>query len=226
MALLWAMVLKNAVKVRVDSALNLNEFYTEKNGKEELVSAKRNEGGFIHVTEVLAEDENARSTFKVDMVITNVIHVDGDDEKEIPENAIVKGCIFDFRKALLPVEFTAINPKAIAYYEGLEASPSNPIFTQLWGRQVSEVVVKEIRTESAFGDDYVREVKNNRKDFYITGSLRTEYEWDSEDTITVDEFRKMISDRETHLATLKQSQAEYKAAKTASAQPAPGGFNF
>ena len=99
---------KNAVKVRVDSALNLNEFYTEKNGKEELVSAKRNEGGFIHVTEVLAEDENARSTFKVDMVITNVIHVDGDDEKEIPEKAIVKGCIFDFRKALLPVEFTAI----------------------------------------------------------------------------------------------------------------------
>ena len=37
-----------AVKLRVDSALGLNEFFTDRNGKEELVSAKRNEGGFVH----------------------------------------------------------------------------------------------------------------------------------------------------------------------------------
>ena len=37
-----------AVKLRVDSALGLNEFYTDRNGKEELVSAKHNEGGFVH----------------------------------------------------------------------------------------------------------------------------------------------------------------------------------
>ena len=32
--------------------------------KEELVSAKRNEGGFVHTTNVLAEDEKVRNTFK------------------------------------------------------------------------------------------------------------------------------------------------------------------
>ena len=39
---------ENAVKLRIDSAIGLNEFYTDRNGKEELVSAKRNEGGFVH----------------------------------------------------------------------------------------------------------------------------------------------------------------------------------
>ena len=43
----------NAVKLRIDSALGLNEFYAERNGQEELVSAKRNEGGFVHVAESL-----------------------------------------------------------------------------------------------------------------------------------------------------------------------------
>ena len=57
---------ENAVKLRIDSALALNEFYTERDGKEELVSAKRNEGGFVHVAEVLEEDENNRNTFKCD----------------------------------------------------------------------------------------------------------------------------------------------------------------
>lgn len=46
-----------AGKLRIDSALGLNEFYSDRNGKEELVSAKRNEGGFVHTVDVLAEDE-------------------------------------------------------------------------------------------------------------------------------------------------------------------------
>lgn len=37
-----------ASMIRIDSAVGLNEFFTERDGKEELVSAKRNEGGFIH----------------------------------------------------------------------------------------------------------------------------------------------------------------------------------
>jgi hypothetical protein len=147
-----------AAKLRVDSAIGLNEFYSDRNGKEELVSTKRNEGGFVHTTTTLIDDEKQRNTFKCDMIITNVTHVDADEEHNIPEKVIVKGAIFDFRKSLLPVEFTATNPGAMAYYEGLGASPSEPVFTKLWGRQVSEVIKREIREESAFGDDNVREV--------------------------------------------------------------------
>lgn len=218
----------NAAKLRIDSAIGLNEFYTDRNGKEELVSAKRNEGGFVHLCDALNEDETARNTFKCDMLITGVKEVEPDEEKKLPAKAVVRGAIFDFRGALLPVEFSAVNPGAINYFVGLGASQANPTFTCLWGRQVSETVVRQLVTESAFGEDEVREVKNTRKDFVITGAAKETYVWDDESTITAADLTKAIADRETYLATIKQRQDEYKASKAApaAAAPAKSGFNF
>ena len=218
-----------AVKLRVDSALGLNEFYTDRNGKEELVSAKRNEGGFVHKVDTLDEDEKVRNTFKADMVITAVKHIDADDEKNLPETCIVKGAIFDFRKSLLPIELSATNPNAMRYFESLDASQKNPVFTCVWGRQVSEVVVRQIVTESAFGEDEVREVKNTRRDFVITGAAKEPYLWDDESSITAAELNEAIQKREVDLAAMKKRQDEYKASKnriTPAAAPAQGGFNF
>lgn len=220
-----------AGKVRIDSALGLNEFYSDRNGKEELVSAKRNEGGFVHVVDVLAEDEKVRNTFEADMVITQVIHVDADDEKGTPEKAIIKGAIFDFRKSLLPVDFSATNANAIAYFEGLGVSQKEPVFTKVWGRQVSEVTVREIREESAFGDDSVREVKNTRRDFVITGASKDPYVWDDESSLTAAELTEAMANREVYLAEVKRRQDEYKASKgnaiaPSAGAPAQGGFNF
>ena len=220
---------ENAVKLRIDSALGLNEFYTERNGQEELVSAKRNEGGFVHVADSLAEDETIRNTFKCDMLITGVKEVEADEEKKLPAKAIVRGAIFDFRGALMPVEFSAVNPNAIKYFVGLGASNSSPTFTCVWGRQVSETIVREIRTESAFGEDEVREVKNTRKDFVITGASKEPYAWDDESTLTANEVAEAVAARETYLATIKARQDEYKASKnaaTAAAAPSKTGFNF
>lgn len=218
---------ENAVKLRIDSALNLNEFYTDRNGKEELVSAKRNEGGFVHVTDSLNEDEKTRNTFTCDMLITNVAHIDADIEHNTPEKAIVRGAIFDFRNSLLPVEFSAVNPKAIDYFEGLEASSKEPVFTKIWGRQISETIVKTYTEESAFGENSVREVKSTRKDFVITGASKEPYLWDDESTITAANLIEAMTARETYLATLKQRQEEYKASKNnGAAVPSKTGFNF
>ena len=220
---------ENAVKLRIDSALGLNEFYTDRNGQEELVSAKRNEGGFVHVADSLAEDETIRNTFKCDMLITGVKEVEADEEKKLPAKAIVRGAIFDFRGSLMPVEFSAVNPNAIKYFVGLGASNATPTFTCVWGRQVSETIVREIRTESAFGEDEVREVKNTRKDFVITGASKEPYAWDDESTLTANEVAEAVAARETYLATIKARQDEYKASKnaaTAAAAPAKTGFNF
>ena len=217
----------NAAKIRIDSALGLNEFYADRNGQEELVSAKRNEGGFVHIADALNEDENARNTFKCDMLITNVKEVEADEEKKLPAKAIVRGAIFDFRGSLMPVEFSAVNPKAMSYFLGLDASNANPTFTCVWGRQVSEVVVKQIVTESAFGEDEVREVKNTRKDFVITGASKEPYAWDEEGVLTAAEVAEAVAARETYLATIKQRQDEYKASKNQpAAAPANQGFNF
>jgi hypothetical protein len=131
-----------AVKLRVDSAIGLNEFYTDRNGKEELVSAKRNEGGFVHKVDALDEDEKVRNTFKTDMIINCVTHVEGDPEKGTTDKVVVKGAIFDFRKSLLPVEFSATNVNAMRYFENLGVSQREPVFTCVWGRQVSETIVR------------------------------------------------------------------------------------
>lgn len=223
----------NAVKLRIDSALALNEFYTtdRATNEEVLVSTKRNEGGFVHVTDQLDEKEANRNTFKCDMLITGVSIKEADEERELPEKAIVKGAIFDFRGSLMPVEFSAINPGAISYFEGLYASNQNPTFTQVWGQQVSETIVRKIVTESAFGEDSVREVKNTRKDFVITGASKEPYEWDVEGILTAKEVTEAIANRETYLATMKQRQDEYRAAQQQASSPnvvtaSNNGFNF
>ena len=109
---------ENAGKVRIDSAIGLNEFYSDRNGTEELVSAKRNEGGFVHTVDVLTPEEKARNTFEVDMLITNVRTVEADEERGYAAKVVVRGCIFDFRKAVLPVEFSVTNERGMAYFEG------------------------------------------------------------------------------------------------------------
>lgn len=218
-----------AGKLRIDSALGLNEFYSDRNGKEELVSAKRNEGGFVHTCDVLNEDEKTRNTFECDMLITNCRRIEADPEKNIAEKVIVKGAIFDFRKSLLPIEFTALNPNAMNYFEDLGASQSNPIFTKVWGRQVSETVVKKTVEESAFGEAAVKETKSTRRDFVITGASKEPYIWDDESTMTAAELTEAIANREVYLAGVKQRQDEYKASKgqaPANAAPAQGAFNF
>ena len=163
------------------------------------------------------------------MLINNVTRTEADDERNIPEKVVVKGAIFDFRKNLLPVEFSATNPNAMNYFEGLGATQKEPVFTCVWGRQVSETIVRQIVTESAFGEDEVREVKNSRRDFVITGAAKEPYVWDDESSITAAELNEAIQKREVDLAAMKKRQDEYKASKnkiTPAAAPAQGGFNF
>lgn len=220
---------EKAGMVRIDTAISLNEFYSDRSGKEELVSAKRYEGGFVHVISALSEDEKVRNLFECDIVITNFTRKEADVERNLPEKGIIKGAIFDFRKSLLPVELSVLNPIAMDYFEGLEASSQHPIFTKIKGRQISETVARRIEEQSAFGEPSVRVVTNTRKDYVVTWAAQEPYEWDTEESMTVAELNEAITARETYLATLKQKQDEYKASQGAApkiATPAPGAFHF
>ena len=220
---------ENAAKLRIDSAIDLNEFYSDKSGKEELISAKRNEGGFVHTADVVAEDEKTRNTFECDMIITGATRIEANEEKQLPEKVIIKGAVFNFRGELLPVDFSATNANAMNYFEGLGATNQEPVFTKVWGRQLSEVITKTITEESAFGEDSVKEVKSTRKDFVVTGAAKEPYAWDDSTSILASELAEAMTARQTKLATMKQRQDEYKASKGATAPgaaPAQGGFNF
>lgn len=219
-----------ATKVKADSAIGVNDFYTLRNGEEEtLVSAKRNEGGFIHAETNLKEDDKQRSTFTCDMIITSVIRAEADEENNKPERMTLKGCTFDFLKSIVPIELTVLNPVAMDYFEGLDITNSTPVFTKVWGRQVSTVTVKTITEESAFGEAKVVEVPNSRKEWVVTGAAAEPYIWDDESTITIAELNKAMTDRETHLAEVHTRWKEYQdSKKSVVGSPAAEkkGFNF
>lgn len=220
-----------ATKVRIDTALGLNEFYTQ---DDQLVSVKTNEGGFVTIINELGPVEE-RNTFATDMVITNVSRVEADEEKNIKEDyVIVKGAIFDFRGALLPIDFVVRNPQGLNYFEDLGASGSNPIYTKVWGKINCETITRVVEEESAFGEAAVRTYERKTKEWVITGSSRVPYEFGDEEVLTSEELTKLMQDRELMLADLKKRNDEYKAQKASQTTAAPktqnvakqGTFNF
>lgn len=198
-----------ATMFTIDSAIGLNEFYSTRNGEEELVSVKRNEGGFIRVTNELEEKEDMRNTFDTDIILNKVSYFDANEENNTPERCIISGYIMDFRKSFLPVEFSVYHPGAIGYFEGLEASEKNPVFTRVKGNQVSQTVTRTVVSESAFGEPDVREFTNTRKDFVVTWAAKETYEIGED--ITKEEITKGLADREVTIATIKKNQEEYRA---------------
>lgn len=212
---------ENAVKVRADTSIGLNEFYSDRNGKEELVSAKRNEGGFIHIiTDTLGEKDTDRNNWEADTVVTKVREVEADPERNLSAKVVISGYMFDFKNALLPVDVVAYKESAQNYFLGLEASESNPTFIKLKGQQISQVIIRTVTEESAFGDEPdVKEFKNTVREFVVTGALPP-YEWDSEESITAQEMKEALANREITKAEIKQRQDEYNASRSTKAPAA------
>ena len=206
----------DAMKVRIDTALALNDFY---NQNDELVSAKTNEGGFVTIINELGE-EKERNTFSADMVITGTNHVDADPEKNIEEHVLVRGAIFNFRNDLLPMEFTVKSAEGMKYFEDLGATNAEPVYTKVWGRIESKTTTTTQEVESAFGEAAVRTYKNVSKDWVITGTAKALYDFGDENVLTAEELTKAAQNREVYLADVKKRAEEYKASKAAST-PAP-----
>lgn len=210
----WITVGKDeAFKVKIDTALDLNDFYS--NSDDQLVSVKTNEGGFVDfVSELKPEAE--RNAFKVDMLITNVTHIDADESKGILEPyALVRGAIFNFRNAILPMDFVIKNEAGMQYFEDLDASPANPVYTKVWGKINSITTKVPKHEESAFGEAAVSFVERKVKEWVITGTAKVPYDFGDEAVMTVDEVTKALQDREVYLAEKKRQNDEYKAQKAA-----------
>lgn len=225
-----------ALKFRVNTALGLNDFY---NQDDQLISAKRNEGGFVNIVKDLAP-EAERNTFDFDMVITSVNTVEADEERNIPEAYLtVRGAIFNFRKDLLPVELVCRDKYGISYFESLDVSPANPVFTEVRGNIISTSIRQEIKEESAFGAASVRSVMRTTREWAINWARNVEYDFGAEDTLTAEELKEAMQNREVYLAGVKKQRDDYIASRNAiqstpatsngtdNAMNVPvGGFNF
>lgn len=226
---------ENATKVKIDTALALNDFYVEDATRGEvLVSSPVHEGGFVTIINGELAPETERNTFRCDMVITQVEHIDADEDKNIPEDyATVRGAIFNFRDEVLPMTFTVRNAAGMSYFETLGASGAEPVYTKVWGRINCETKTVTTTEESAFGEDAVRTFERKTREWVITGTAKETFEFGDEKILTAEELTKALQDRQVKLADIKKRNEEYKASKNApaaAASAAPkaktGGFTF
>ena len=228
--------IENATKVRIDTSLATKSFYTNRNGEEQLVEAKKNDGGFVHIVTGALAEEKARNTFEVDMLITGTKLVEADEERHISEDYLeISGYVFNFRNDIQPVVLTCHNPGGINYFESLEASKSNPTFTKVWGNITSTNIVSQTTEESAWGEPVIKEYTRKKKEWVITGTAKEPYELgDSEVGITGQELKDAEAARATLLAAEKERYDQYQAQKAAgnaggvavSAKPSTSGFDF
>ena len=209
-----------ATKVKAEPALAVNDFYDREGN---LVSAKRNEGGFISIVNTINPEVSQRATFTTDIVITSVKRIEANEEKHIKEDYDeIRGVVFNFKGDIIPVDFRIRNPEGMSYFEDLDASPSTPVFTKVWGKIVSETTTVTYEEKTAFGEPSVRTVQRTTKEYLVNGASAELGEFDTDETITKEELKKAMQDREVHLAEVKKSQEEYAASKgatTTSAAP-------
>lgn len=215
---------EKAQKFVADTAIDVNEWYTERNGQEEIASYMRNEGGFLTAVDVLNEDEKKRATFDTDVILNRVTRLEADDEKELPEKVILQGYIMNFRKDFMPVKYSVLNSGAMDYFESLDVSDKNPVFTRVRGQQVSTIVVKKVEEEGAFGETYVREFTNSHRDFVVNWAIKDPYEIGEDMDISPAEIKQGLADRQTNLATKKKEREEYLANKADAAASAGSAF--
>ena len=226
-----------AMKVRLTPSAALNDFYPE--GRDQLVSQQKNEGGFVSIVTDLNPEGPGRQKFTFDTVITGVILVEADPERNISEDYVRINCaIFNFRNDILPFNLVARSQGAINYFMGLDASPNNPVYTQVWGEIVSTTVKVEKTVESAFGEPSVDVSERRQREWVVTGAKPEPYVFDDESTITKEELAKAIADRNVHLEEVKTRAKEYyesrgnAVAAPSNSAPVPnatvpeGGFNF
>lgn len=220
-----------AAKIRIDSQVGLNEFWSTRNNPEgEVVSQIRNEGGFIHVVQTVAAAEGLRDIFKTDIVVTGVRRIEADPTRGREEKVEIKGYVFDFRNALLPVTYYAYGG-GMDHFEALEASVNNPVFLCVNGHQVSKTVTTVRESEnSGWGETFAQEVTSTQREFVVTGA-DSPYEWDTEESITAQEYKEALQNREMAIAEIKTRQEEYEASRTQTQAPAgaanfASGFNF
>ena len=202
----------DATMVRLNPSYQTNDFYPQ--GQENVVSTPRNEGGFITLVtpdKARPEGDAGRNKFTFDIVISNVAEKVPDEGDEY---ASIEGIVFNYNNsAIYPITLTARNKDAMKYFLDLGASKSNPVYTKVWGKIVNIFTTTEKTIESAFGEAAVESVTHRTREYVITGANPVPYEFDTDDTITADELKKALQDREVYLASEKKRTEEWRASQ-------------
>ena len=215
----------NALRVQcTGTAIGVNDFIANDGSK---VAVLRNENGFCSIVNGELGPEAERNTFTADMLITKVNHIDADPDKNIAEDYVtLNGCIFGYGPTLIPVTFAVRNKMGMNYFEDLNATPSEPVFTKVWGRINCMTIKTERKEESAFGEAAVQTYERKSREYVVTGTAKVPYDFGDEEILTAADVSKMMQDRQVALAEVeKRFNERQSAGKTTPVVP-EGGFVF
>lgn len=187
----------------ITASVDVSYFVSKNAQDDELARAQKMRGAFINPN----SKKEYKNRWKVDMLITNKQEVEADEEKKMPRFVKVNGFIIDdYKNCALEVQFQARTEAAMNYILGLETSFDQPYYVPVWGEM--QKVSRSIVRKNAFGEDEVDEYHTSQ--WVITGMAPEAYEWDTEATITVAQYKEV---REA-LEDLKREEKE-KAEKAA-----------
>lgn len=189
----------DAMKVRVDGDIELND-WLDREGN--MVASKRVRGSFLHT---VTAPFNPKATFEAEMLISNAATREvenGDDYMSL------NGYVFNFRGDVLPISFSVNGEAGIKYFEDQDISSTNPLFTRIWGNMITNVIGSEKVVESAFGAPKVESTTRTLSAWNVDGCSTESLEFDSESTITKDELKQKLQERETRVQTEKMRQEQ------------------
>lgn len=199
------------------SAIALNDFYTAEG---ELVSQKRNEGGYVSIVNVLPAPAE-RNRFTVDMLITKAdVREPNEERGETETTMTVRGYIFNYNNTqIMPVDFTVLNPDGINYFESMAPSDAEPIYTKVVGHAECATIITKSVEESKWGGNEVNSSERRIRRSVVDRTMEP-YEYGDENVLTAQNIITLLQNREAMLADNKKRGEEWRA-KTPAAAPAP-----
>ena len=90
------------------------------------------------------------------------------------------------------------------YFEDLDASSSNPIFTKVWGKINCMTIRVERTEESAFGEAAVQTYERKSREYLIAGTAKVPYDFGDEEVLTIEDVKRMSQDRQVLLAEVEK----------------------
>lgn len=184
-----------------------------------MVESVRLEGGFVTKIHQL-KPESERNVAQVDMIITKLIDIEENEERNITAHTDIKGCTFNFRNELIPITFSVYNPKIIDWLEDQDISSKDPMFIKTFVNIENITKKVEFTEELAFGERVI-ESERKVKNYIVFNFAKERYDFDDEGTITAAELEKAIQDRQLHLAQVKKDHEDYMNGSDSSAPAAP-----
>jgi len=203
----WAKDGKDAaLKIQIKGAIGVNNFVS-KDGT--MIAAMRNEGSFINIISELPQPEKKKTNdFNVDIIINRVTSMEDADGNDLGYDE-VGGRIFTYQGLAIPVTFIVKRRDGRDYFESLDASNSNLIYTNVSGKIESLTKTTQKVIESAFGEPTVIPTTTTVKAWVIDRSNPTTFELDSPDTMTVEDVKRAVQAYEIHLAEVQKNHDEY-----------------